>query len=181
LGARRIRRPTNLVVGRQALWTYSRGIFIVLTAEYLLLTPIWRKMFDISTKNNLKPEELPVLVLAYLGDAIYELIVRQYFVESGIRKINKLHAHVVRYVCSDSQAAALRLIAGSLSEAERIIVRRGRNAKSAHPPRGVDLESYQCSTALEALIGFLYLKKDYRRLKEIMSLIIEQQSEENNP
>lgn len=137
-------------------------------------------MFDISTRNKLRPEELPVLVLAYLGDAIYELIVRQYFVESGMGKINKLHAQVVKYVCSDSQAAALRLIEGSLSEAERTIARRGRNAKSAHPPRGVDLESYQYSTALEALIGFLYLKNDYRRLKEIVSFIIEQQSEENN-
>jgi len=119
------------------------------------------------------------LALAYLGDAVYELFVRQYFLFSGISKINKLHAQVVKYVCSDSQAAALRLIAGSLNEVEKAIVRRGRNAKSAHQPRGVNLENYQYSTALEALVGFLYLKKDYHRLKEIMGLIMEQ-SEENH-
>jgi len=141
----------------------------------------WRKMFDLPAQKKLRPEEQPILALAYLGDAVYELFIRQHFVDSGMVRINKLHAQVVKYVCSDNQAAALRLISGSLNEVEKSIVQRGRNAKSAHPPRGVNLENYQYSTALEALIGFLYLKKDYRRLKEIMYLIIEQQSEENRP
>ncbi|MBC7324533.1 MAG: ribonuclease III, partial [Moorella sp. (in: Bacteria)] len=91
---------------------------------------------------RLKPEEMPVLVLAYLGDAVYELAIRRHLVALGITRIDKLHREAVKYVRADFQAGAMRRLEPGLSEEERAIARRGRNAKSAHPPRGLTPENY---------------------------------------
>jgi len=125
------------------------------------------------SNNEPRPEELPVLVLAYLGDAVYELLVRWRLVALGTARVDELHKETVKYVRADFQAAAIRrLVAGGgLTQAEEAVVRRGRNAKSAHPPKGAGPENYHYSTAFEALIGYLYLKGEYRRLEELMETV----------
>lgn len=122
-------------------------------------------------KPDVKAEEIPILVLAYLGDAVYELLIRQYLVGQGITRLNQLHERATRYVRADSQAAAMRALSDRLSEAEAVVARRGRNAKSGHSRRGTDVNDYRYSTGMEALIGFLYLKGEYNRLEEIMNIV----------
>ena len=139
------------------------------------------KIAGLAGKPGVKPEEIPIIVLAYLGDAVYELFVRQYLISHGPARIDKIHAEVVRYVRADFQARVMRFLEASLSEQEKAIVRRGRNAKRTHPAKGLKPEIDHYSTALETLIGFLYLKEECQRLTEIMHLIMKQQGEGNLP
>lgn len=128
----------------------------------------------IKKKQVAKPEELPSLVLAYIGDAVYELAIREFLVAQGLSKVNQLHRTAVKYVKAGAQAKALFGLEGKLSETEMAVVRRGRNAKSATVPKGADVIDYRHATALEALIGYLYLKGQQERLQEIIKLAIEE-------
>ena len=123
--------------------------------------------------NNSRPEDLPAQVLAYVGDAVYELAVRERLIGAGLVKVNQLHSETVKYVNAGAQARALSALEGKLTGDEASIVRRGRNAKSAHTPRSAGMIEYRRSTALECLIGYLYLKGDAARLGEIMAVALE--------
>ncbi|MCL5780061.1 MAG: Mini-ribonuclease 3 [Firmicutes bacterium] len=123
--------------------------------------------------KNQKPEELPSLVLAYIGDAVYELAIREFLVGQGFIKVNQLHREAVKYVRAGAQAKALFALEDQLSEQEMAVVRRGRNAKSGTPPRGADIVEYRHATALEALIGYLYLQGKQDRVREIVDFAIE--------
>ena len=81
-----------------------------------------------------RPGELPALVLAYVGDAVYELLIREHLVRAGLVRVDRLHGEAVKYVQAAAQARTLRALEGSLSEEEMAVVRRGRNAKSPHTP-----------------------------------------------
>ena len=125
-------------------------------------------------RNNIdRPEDLPVLVLAYVGDAVYELAVRERLAGSGLAKVNQLHSETVKYVNAGAQARALHALEGMFTEQEAAVVRRGRNAKSPHTPRSAGMIEYRRSTALECLIGFLYLKGETGRLAEIIAAALE--------
>lgn len=108
-------------------------------------------------------EEYSPLILAYIGDAVFELAVRTHVVMGGRRKIRDIHHDTVEVVKAESQARVIRHMYNNLSEKEQEIVKRGRNAKST-PPRNADLGDYKMSTGFEALLGFLYLKGDEQRL-----------------
>lgn len=123
--------------------------------------------------NNSRPEDLPAQVLAYVGDAVYELAVRERMIGAGLVKVNQLHSATVKYVNAGAQARALSALEGKLTGDEASIVRRGRNAKSPHTPRSAGMIEYRRSTALECLIGYLYLKGDAARLGEIMAVALE--------
>ena len=112
-------------------------------------------------------------MLAYVGDAVYEIAVRSLLVVSGKVKIGKLHREAVGYVNASAQAEALRVLEGRLTEPEAAVVRRGRNTKSPHTPRRADVLDYRHSTALECLLGYLFLKGEGDRLTEILELILE--------
>jgi ribonuclease III family protein len=114
------------------------------------------------------------LVLAYIGDAVFELMVRTHIVESSRRRIKDIHLDTVAIVNADSQADIIRNIAGDLSEAEQDIVRRGRNTRS-HPPKNADMQSYRMSTGFEALLGYLFLKGDEERLSYLLKRALEEQ------
>ncbi|MCR4400838.1 MAG: ribonuclease III domain-containing protein [Syntrophomonadaceae bacterium] len=107
-------------------------------------------------------------LLAYVGDAVYELYVRSHLVAGGNLRVKDAHQQAVSVVRAESQARLLRAMATELSEEEAAVMRRGRNAKGRHAPRGVDTSDYRLSTGLEALIGYLYLKGDYQRLQVLM-------------
>lgn len=106
--------------------------------------------------------------LAFIGDAVYELYVRQRVVESGQVRGDKLHFQAVRHVKAESQAAVIKDLLMDLSEEELSLVKRARNKKTASRSKNVDLISYKWATAFEALIGYLYLSGQDERMKEIM-------------
>lgn len=115
------------------------------------------------------PEQLPPLALAYIGDAVFELYVRLNLVSRGLTRVNRLHQEAVRLVCANSQARFLKQIEEQLSEEEKGVMRRGRNAHSGQPPKGAEMAEYRLSTGLESLIGYLYLKGETERLEEMLS------------
>ena len=119
-----------------------------------------------------QPGDLPALVLAYVGDAVYELAVRSLLVAEGSVKVRRLHQEAVGYVNASAQAEALRILEGCLTEEEAAVVRRGRNTKSAHTPRNAGVIDYRHSTALECLIGYLFLNGNGQRLEEILEIVL---------
>lgn len=123
-----------------------------------------------------KPELLNPLVLAYIGDAVYELYVRMYIAKKGAIKTNSLHKASIGFVCAKAQANILTRIEKELDEDELNIVRRGRNAHSNTIPKNASVADYKKATAFEALIGYLFLKNNIERLEEIVKLAIQENS-----
>lgn len=113
------------------------------------------------------------LVLAYLGDAVYELYIREYLIKKGLCKVNDLQNESLKYVSAKSQSEHLkRLIDNNfLTDEEIDIVKRGRNMTS-HGKKNTDIVTYKRSTGLECLIGSLKIDKNNERINEIMEFII---------
>ncbi len=118
---------------------------------------------DINDVNQMSP-----LVWAYVGDAVYELYIRTGLVENTQYKPHKLHIEAIKYVKANAQARILKELEQFLTEEEKEVVRRGRNAQNHHLPKNANVQDYMYSTAFEGLIGFLYLTKQYERLYEIL-------------
>ncbi len=119
-----------------------------------------------------RPEEeinmLSPLTWAYIGDCVYELYIRTNLVNTTNSKPHKLHIETIKYVKAKSQAELLAKIQDKLTEEEKDIVRRGRNAENHHLPKNSNVQEYMHATAFEALIGYLYLTKKFGRIKEIL-------------
>ncbi|MBU9720245.1 MULTISPECIES: Mini-ribonuclease 3 [Bacillaceae] len=117
-----------------------------------------------------EPEQLNALALAYMGDAVLETYVRYRLIASGQVRPNKLHKIATNYVSAKAQAKVLHLFfdRGVLSEEEKAVALRGRNAKSGTIPKNTDHSTYRYSTAFEALIGYLYLVENNERLDELV-------------
>ncbi|MCZ8523792.1 MULTISPECIES: Mini-ribonuclease 3 [Paenibacillus] len=120
-----------------------------------------------------EPRLLNPLVLAYMGDAIYEVYVRQYVVSQTNHKPNHMHKTCTRYVSAKAQAKALERWLPLLDEEETDIVKRGRNAKSGSSAKNADILEYRHSTAFECLIGYLYYLGRWDRLQELLRLTLE--------
>lgn len=121
---------------------------------------------------------LSMLDLAFLGDVVQELYVREALVSLGNRKTSDLHAAKIRFVNADAQKAAADFLSPFLTEQEASIYRRGRNTKTNHTPKNMSSASYHAATGLEALFGWLYLTDQEDRLKELLGLIYHRQAEE---
>lgn len=115
-----------------------------------------------------KVELMNPIVLAYVGDAVLEMYVRQLVVSRPNLKPNDLHRATTRYVSAKGQALALKGIEPILSGEEANVVRRGRNAKSGSAPKNADVLDYRHSTGFESLLGYLYYKGEEQRLQEIL-------------
>jgi len=113
----------------------------------------------------------PILALAYIGDAVYELFVRRYLLTSGERKPRRLHKRAIDYVSAKSQSDLAAQLEPHLTEEEAWLMRRGRNAHSAHLPPNARVIDYRRATGLEALIGYLYLTEQNNRLDEIFAVL----------
>ncbi len=107
------------------------------------------------------------LELAYLGDSLYDLYVREHLIARGGR-VRALHRDAVHLVCAHAQSEALSRVEGLLTEAEADVVRRARNARQT-PPRNADAGEYHRATALEALVGYLYVTGNKDRMNAILS------------
>ena len=116
--------------------------------------------------------QLNGLTLAYLGDAIYEVYIREFLLEKGYTKVDKLHKEAILFTSAKGQKKALDKIYDALTENEVSIFKRGRNANTDRKPRNTDLATYKQATGFEALIGFLYLDNQKERLEELMQIII---------
>lgn len=119
----------------------------------------------------------PVL-LAYIGDSVFELKTREYFLKKGLRKINFIHQKTINLVNASAQARALAVIEKKLTQQEQGIVRRGKNTDPGTVPSNTDIMEYRLSTGLEALFGYLYLSNNKQRLDELWQVII---TEEDQP
>ncbi len=126
---------------------------------------------SILSKENI-PEinTLSPLTLAFLGDSVYEMFIRTKILAMGNRPASELHKIAVGYVKAKAQAKAAHKILDILSDTELLIYKRGRNTNIHTVPKNADMADYRHATALEALIGYLYLKGDKERLKEILNL-----------
>lgn len=120
------------------------------------------------------PHLLNPIVLAYVGDAVYEVFIRQYLVSLPNHRPNHLHTQATRFVSAKSQSKALKLWLPELSDEELDIVKRGRNAKSGSSAKNADILEYRHSTAFECLLGYLFYKEEYERLQQLMNIAIQQ-------
>ena len=118
--------------------------------------------------------EVNVLVLAYMGDTIYEDYIRKYLIGTGIGNVNDLQTAALNYVSAKSQAKFLQEMMDKeyLTSDELDIVKRARNYKTTSHPKSCDIITYKYATGLEALIGYLYLDNNIERINEIMNFII---------
>ena len=141
------------------------------------------KMINIKVKEEKMEEFLEInrtkqevdlmspLTWAYIGDAVYELFIRNKLINETNLKPHKLHIEAIKYVKAKSQAEKLNEIYEMLTDEEKDIVRRGRNTQNHHLPKNSNVQEYMYATAFEALIGYLYLTKQNARLKEILNKI----------
>jgi ribonuclease-3 family protein len=120
-----------------------------------------------------KPEELSPLTLAYIGDAVQEIFVRHHLIVSGLSKPNQLQRAAAQYVSATGQARAIHAIYDHLTEEEIAVYKRGRNAKSANITRRNNVQQYRQGTGLEALLGYLYLSGQEKRLETVMRMIMD--------
>lgn len=119
-------------------------------------------------------ENINVLALAYLGDAIYEYHIREYLIHQGFVKVKELQEQAVLYVSAKNQCKFLNQMIDDnyLNQEELEIVYRARNHKSHKSPKNTDVSTYKYATGLEALIGYLYIEKKEERICQIMQYII---------
>ena len=127
---------------------------------------------ELITKDKQEINLMSPLTWAYVGDAVYELYIRTYLINTTELKPHKLHISSINYVKARAQAEILSKLMPELSEEEQNIVRRGRNTKNHHLPKNANVEEYNYSTAFESLIGYLYLTKQNKRLEEILKKCI---------
>lgn len=121
-----------------------------------------------------------VITLAYMGDAVYEVYIREDLIKKGIAKVEDLQKEAIKYVSAKSQARILKYLLdiGYLSNEEIDVVKRGRNYKRGSHPKNTDIITYKNSTGFEALIGYLYLNDKIDRVTEIVNFILEEYDEE---
>lgn len=121
------------------------------------------------------------LSLAYIGDAVYEVYIREYVLSLGFMKVNDLHKKVIKYTSGDGQAYIIHkfLELNILSEEEISIFKRGRNSHVNASRKNLELKDYLDATGFEALIGYLYLNKRLDRLNELINLGIRLRGERN--
>jgi ribonuclease III family protein len=117
--------------------------------------------------------EVPISVLAYIGDAVYELIIRLRLSNQSNAKSGALHRESVKLVRAAAQAEAIRKLLPLLTEEESSIYRRGRNSQPGSMPKNADPADYLAATGFEALIGYLYLKDEKGRMNELLANILE--------
>lgn len=121
--------------------------------------------------KEVNPKQLSPLNLAFVGDCIYEILVRETLVTDANRPVNDLHRESVRFVSAKAQTQAFDKIKDILTEDEMAVFKRGRNAKVGHSPKSASEGEYHCATGVEALFGYLYLNDEIDRIKELFSKI----------
>ena len=133
-------------------------------------------MEEIFEMRKVNIKEYSPLTLAYIGDAVYDLIIRTLVVNKGNQQVQKLHKETITMVQASAQARMITALNGQLSEEEHAVYKRGRNAKSASPAKNQSISDYHKATGFEALLGYLYLKKDWKRMLELIRAGLDRKS-----
>ena len=122
-------------------------------------------------EKDIRPNELSPLTLAFIGDTVFDLWVREKLICEANRPANDLHNLAVQKVKASAQAGFVEKILPHLNENEVAVYKRGRNAKSGHLPKNASQSDYHMATGFEALIGYLYLSNEIERIKELFHII----------
>ena len=122
----------------------------------------------------MNPQEINVITLAYLGDSVYEVYIRDYLIHKGIAKVEQLQLEAINYVSAKSQARILNKLIDNnfLTNNEIEIVKRGRNYNRLSHPKNTDIITYKMATGFETLIGYLYIGNNKERINEIINYIL---------
>lgn len=126
------------------------------------------KRFEIENKTREQIQFLNPLILAYIGDAIYELYVRTYILHKYGGSVNDLHRLSIKFVKAGAQAKIVHELEKEFFEDEWTTIKRGRNHKSGYVPKNASVIDYKYATGFETLIGYLYLMENNERLEEIL-------------
>lgn len=122
-------------------------------------------------EKDIKPNELSPLTLAFIGDTVFDLLVRESLICKANRPANDLHNLAVQKVKASAQAGFVEKLLPHLTEKEIAVYKRGRNAKSGHLPKNATQSDYHMATGFESLIGYLYLSDEIERIKELFYII----------
>lgn len=139
---------------------------------------------DFIKRNPEQPvNQLPPLVLAFVGDSVFDLFIRSRLAMKKNESAHKLHVKATSYVKAAAQSKISGVLHDIFTDEEKAIFRRGRNAKSATIPKNADVQDYHRATAFEAVLGYLYLLGRYERLMELLNMaadVIELEEKEDN-
>ena len=139
------------------------------------MNTVAEKLLEVTAGEiNQKASSFSPLALAYIGDAVYEIFIRTYVMNKGNAPVNKLHKASRDLVKAESQAKMYMIIEQELTEEEKSILKRGRNAKSNSVPKNGDLGDYRHATGVEALIGYLYIQGNMDRIQELINLSLKE-------
>ena len=127
-------------------------------------------MNEVFQMEEVDIREYSPLTLAYIGDCIYDLVIKSLVINEGNKQVNKLHQETSKLVQASAQSLMMRTMQEHLTEEEHAVYKRGRNAKSVSPAKNQSITDYRRATGFEALLGHLYLKKDYKRLVELVKI-----------
>ena len=127
-------------------------------------------MRDVFHMKEVDIREYSPLTLAYIGDSIYDLVIKTLVINEGNQQVQKLHERTSELVQASAQSKMMRVLQELLTEEEHAIYKRGRNAKSVSPAKNQTLTDYRRATGFEALMGYLYLKKDMKRLINLVKI-----------
>lgn len=130
--------------------------------------------FDKLKMSDTSADGLPVSALAFLGDGVWGIMVREYLTVSGKCKADKLHERNIEMVNATYQANAIKFLLPHLTEEETKMFIRGRNTHTAHTPRNKSKSEYHAATGLEVLFGWLYLNGSTERIKDLFSLVLDE-------
>lgn len=131
--------------------------------------------FDSYMQELFEMEEVDIqtyspLALAYIGDSVYDLIIKSLMINQGNKQVNKLHQDTIGLVQASTQSLMMRTMQQHLSEEEHAVYKRGRNAKSVSAAKNQSITDYRRATGFEALLGYLYLKKEWKRLLDLVKI-----------
>lgn len=118
--------------------------------------------------KEVEAREYSPLALAYLGDAVYELAIRTFVMNHGNTQVNKMHKKTAGLVKAEAQANFYKVLEEELTEEEKAVYRRGRNAKSVTMAKHATMKDYRIATGFEALMGYLYLTEQMERMAELL-------------
>ena len=127
-------------------------------------------MHEIFNMEEVDVRTYSPLTLAYIGDCVYDLIIKSLVIGNGNKQVNKMHKETSSLVQAATQSLMMRKLQDLLTDEERAVYKRGRNAKSVSPAKNQSVTDYRRATGFEALMGYLYLKKEYKRMLELVKI-----------
>lgn len=127
-------------------------------------------MKQIFAMQEVDIREYSPLTLAYIGDSIYDLIIKSLMINKGNKQVQKLHKETSSLVQASAQSMMMRAMQEELTDEERAVYKRGRNAKSVSPAKNQSITDYRRATGFEALLGYLYLKEDWKRMLDLVKI-----------